>query len=417
MLSLFRRSQDVPSTAAPGAVEKPSPAHHHPHDPRTSIGTHTTAVNMGQTAGAGGAPVGDQSVAGGGRGRAWVYQRPKFGQWLKMYWVDLLTMAALGAVGLGIYEADPAPTRNFPITFSDGEIVYPEFSYPLRHNIIPIYAAALLAFFVPFVIFCVVQIRVRSFEDLNTATFGVLYSLINAAVFQVFIKWLIGGLRPHFLAVCNPQIDASMIGTGFQSIMFTRDVCTGDRDEINDSLESMPSGHSTAAWAGFLFLSLYLNGKLKVFADYRPQFWKMIAFFAPLLGAFLISASLTIDEYHNWYDCAVGACIGSLSAIAAYRISYAAIWDFRFNHLPLPRTPPMTGHRHHTSSIYSAPRFPYETSLVSGHAAGGVGAWAGQWRGEQFGGVQGAPGDAVKGGAASGGHGAGYGGAGAAAMV
>lgn len=87
-------------------------------------------------------------------------------------------------------------------------------------------------------------------------------------------------------------------------------MCTGDRNEINDSLESLPSGHSTAAWAGLLFLSLvrpllrfaafptvtlrrltsrlpalpslsihadalddlqYLNGKLKLFADYRPQ--------------------------------------------------------------------------------------------------------------------------------------------------
>lgn len=65
--------------------------------------------------------------------------------------------------------------------------------------------------------------------------------------------------------------------------MFDRSVCTGDKDEIDDSVESMPSGHSTAAWAGLLFLSLYLNGKLKVFADYRPQFWKMIAFFAPMV--------------------------------------------------------------------------------------------------------------------------------------
>lgn len=55
----------------------------------------------------------------------------------------------------------------------------------------------------------------------------------------------------------------------------------------------------TAAWAGLLFLSLYLNGHIKIFADYRPQFWKMVAFFAPLLGAFLIAGALTIDEYHN----------------------------------------------------------------------------------------------------------------------
>ncbi|GAA5947652.1 hypothetical protein JCM10213_002246 [Rhodosporidiobolus nylandii] len=409
--------QQGSSTAAPasptpgGALEKPSPAH--AHDPRTSIGTQGTAVGspqVGQTGpGGNGLPVGDIEAGGkGGTGnKAWVYQRPTFGEWVKLYWVDLLTMAALGAVGLGIYEADPAPTRNFPVTFQDGEIVYPQFAYPLRTNIIPIYAAALIAFFVPFIVFCICQIRVRNFDDLNVATFGVLYSLINAAVFQG--AWLIGGLRPHFLAVCKPVIDTSTIGSGYQNIMFTREICTGDGNEINDSLESMPSGHSTAAWAGLLFLSLYLNGKLKLFSDYRPQFWKMIAFFAPLLGAFLISASLTIDEYHNWYDCVVGGLIGSCNALAAYRLSYASIFDFRFNHLPLPRTPPMSGH--HTTA-YAAPRFPYDLATVQvASGAGGISPFAGQWRGPASDGVHGAPGDAMQVGQG------GYSGRGAAGMV
>jgi diacylglycerol diphosphate phosphatase/phosphatidate phosphatase len=38
-----------------------------------------------------------------------------FGQWARLHIVDLLTMAAMGAVGLGVYEARPAPTRSFPV--------------------------------------------------------------------------------------------------------------------------------------------------------------------------------------------------------------------------------------------------------------------------------------------------------------
>jgi hypothetical protein len=64
----------------------------------------------------------------------------------------------------------------------------------MRNEIVPIWAAALLAFFIPFVVFLICQIRVRSFWDVNNATIGLLYSLISAAVFQVFIKWLIGGM-------------------------------------------------------------------------------------------------------------------------------------------------------------------------------------------------------------------------------
>jgi len=286
--------------------------------------------------------------------------RPPFGQWLKATALDIVTMAAMGAVGLGVYMADPAPSRSFPVVFQDGEIVYPQFAYPLRTEIVPIWAAALMAFFIPFLVFLIVQIRARSFWDVNNATIGLLYSLIAAAVFQVFIKWLIGGLRPHFLAVCKPVIPANMrsvvggndngiedgsafggnVANGYKQIMFDRSVCTGDRKEINDSLESMPSGHTTAAFAGFVFLYLYLNAKLKVWSNYHPAMWKLIAIYAPILGACLIGGALTIDEYHNWYDILAGAFIGTIMAFSSYRMVYASVWDFRFNHIPLLRHAP-----------------------------------------------------------------------------
>jgi diacylglycerol diphosphate phosphatase/phosphatidate phosphatase len=267
-------------------------------------------------------------------------RRPSFGQWLKFSWIDLLTFVIMGAIGLGVYEAHPAPTRSFPVTFRNGDVVYPEFAYPLRKNIIPIWAAALLATLIPIFIILCMQIRIRSFWDTNNAIVGLFYSVIGAAVFQVFVKWLIGGLRPHFLSVCDP--DPTLIGKGFEAMMFDRSVCRGDRDEIDDSLESMPSGHSTAAFAGFLYLYLYLNAKLKVFSNHHPAFWKLIAVYAPVLAACLIAGSLTIDEFHNWYDCLAGAVIGSVFAISAYRMVYASVWDFRFNHIPLTRHTPFS---------------------------------------------------------------------------
>lgn len=150
----------------------------------------------------------------------------------------------------------------------------------------------------PFVFFCLFQIRRRSLDDLFTTTMGLLRSLITAAVFQVFLKWLIGGLRPHFYAVCKPIVPDGSVpaGSGFGYIMYDRKICTGDKDQIDDSLESFPSGHSTAAWAGLLFLSLYFNAQLKVMSAHNPAFWKMILFFAPMLGATLIAGALTIDE-------------------------------------------------------------------------------------------------------------------------
>jgi diacylglycerol diphosphate phosphatase/phosphatidate phosphatase len=199
--------------------------------------------------------------------------RPTFGQWLKHTVLDIVTMAVLGAIGLGVYFADPAPSRSFPVRFSDGEVVYPQFAYPLRDEIVPIWAAAMLAAFVPIAVILIMQIRVRSFWDVNNGVIGLLYSLITAAVFQVFIKWLIGGLRPHFLDVCKPDITRAQGGyndAGFDGIYYTKAICTGDQAQINDALESMPSGHTTAAFAGFIYLYLYLNAKLKVFSNYHP---------------------------------------------------------------------------------------------------------------------------------------------------
>ena len=125
--------------------------------------------------------------------------------------------------------------------------------------------------------------------------------------------------------------------------MYDRTICTGDPDEIDDSLESFPSGHSTASFAGFVFLYLYLNAKLKVWSNYHPAMWKLIATYAPILGATLIAGALTIDEYHNWYDCLAGAVIGTMMAFSAYRMVYASIWDWRVNHIPLNRAVPFNG--------------------------------------------------------------------------
>ncbi|TRM61831.1 phosphatidic acid phosphatase type 2/haloperoxidase [Schizophyllum amplum] len=285
--------------------------------------------------------------------------RFRFLPWLRLHALDLITMAAMGALGLGIYNASPAPSRSFPVYFSDGEVVYPEFAYPLRHEIVPIFAAALIAFFAPFFFFALFQWRRRSVDDLLTTTMGLLKSLITAAVFQVWLKWLIGGLRPHFLAVCQPAVTPSSVsGTGFASIMYDRTICTGDEDSINDALESFPSGHSTAGWAGLFYLALYINAQLKVMSAHNPAYWKMILFFSPLLGATLISGALTIDEYHNWYDVVAGAIIGTCTAIVAYRQTFASVLDFRFNHILLPRT---------TSMFHRMPYFP-ERAMADGRS-------------------------------------------------
>jgi len=258
-------------------------------------------------------------------------------------------MAVLGAASQGIYKAPVASVRNFPITFdSSGDIVYPQFAYPYRGWVISPQLSGVLSAAVPIAIILLAQIRIRSFWDANNAIMGVLYALILGTLFQVVIKQLIGGFRPYWLDVCKPDISRAaghnttgLNGVGYHQIMYTIDVCTEtDEQSLIGAMTSFPSGHSTAALAGYGFLFLWMNAKLKVWANYQSSFYWLALLFAPLLGAVLICGSLTIDQAHNWYDILAGAAIGTATAFASYRNNYAAIWDWRFNHIPLVRGRP-----------------------------------------------------------------------------
>lgn len=200
----------------------------------------------------------------------------------------------------------------------------------------------------PIAIYLLAQIRIKSAWDANNAIMGTIWAVTLGSLFQVTIKQLIGGFRPYFLDVCKPDIslakthnETGLNGVGFHQIMYSTEICTQtDQSKLKNAVTSFPSGHSTAAFSGFVFLFLWLNAKLKVWADHKPAFWKLVLTMMPLWGAVMIACSLTIDAAHNWYDIVGGSIIGTIMAIASYRSTYAAVLDWRFNHLPLEEKEP-----------------------------------------------------------------------------
>ncbi|KAI1104408.1 acid phosphatase/Vanadium-dependent haloperoxidase [Jackrogersella minutella] len=281
-------------------------------------------------------------------------RRPSFRLWLRVTWLDILTMLLVGAVAFGVYNLPPAGTRMFPLTVIDartgedtGEVVYPEFAYPYRAQYISSWLDAVLAILVPLFLLLIVQIRVRNFWDLNNSIIGFIYALETSAAFQVMIKWLIGGLRPSFYDVCKPDPrlanypgfnTTGLNAVGYRQYMYTSEICTtGQGRPLWNAMQSFPSGHSTTICAAAVFSFLYINAKFKVFANYHPSMWKLVLLYLPILGAVLLCGSLTIDESHNWYDIVAGAIIGTVFALSAYRMTYASIWDWRTNHIPLNR--------------------------------------------------------------------------------
>ena len=155
------------------------------------------------------------------------------------------------------------------------------------------------------------------------------------------LKTFVGGLRPAFLHICLPNRDSwgkhrAPNGEGYGGTMWTSEICDQeDKWLLRLGMTSFPSGHAAAAWAGWGFLFLWLNGKFKTRVGRKPPLWKLTILSIPLLGSLLVCGTLVLDNAHHWYDIVVGSLIGLVAALAAYRASYASVWGSRYNDAPL----------------------------------------------------------------------------------
>ena len=156
---------------------------------------------------------------------------------------------------------------------------------------------------------------------------GLFYSLVTGTFFQVLLKKFIGGIRPHYLAVCRPRLAGP--GLGYNGNLYPADqICTGDKGRITYAMQSFPSGHSEVAFAGFGYLAIYLYTHLRI-GDPRVSnslgFWRMILVLMPIMLATYISATLVLAHHHYVFDCVFGAAIGSLTALLGYRLAFRSL--------------------------------------------------------------------------------------------
>ncbi|KAH7309567.1 hypothetical protein B0I35DRAFT_359342 [Stachybotrys elegans] len=266
---------------------------------------------------------------------------------IRIHGVDILCSALVGGLTLIILYEVPVPSHHYiPMIFNDGGLRAPlEYLWPDRNSLISPLASGFICCGVPILVYLIGQIRIRSFLDLFTAVEGTLWSMLISTFFHVLLKQLVGGLRPSFLNACKPVPNPGpsyLVQEGylpeFGVDFFTTNVCSGEH--ANWALTSWPSGHATAAFSGFVYLTLWMNAKLKVLADHRPSFWRLFVTLLPMLAALYMNGIITVDHSHHWSDIITGILIGTFIAFAAYRSSYAAIWDWRYNHLPLEKMKP-----------------------------------------------------------------------------
>ncbi|XP_035887965.1 phospholipid phosphatase 2 isoform X2 [Phyllostomus hastatus] len=156
--------------------------------------------------------------------------------------------------------------------------------------------------------------RLYSRSDFNNyvaAVYKVLGTfLFGAAVSQSLTdlaKYMIGRLRPNFLAVCDPDWSRVNCSVYVQ----VEKVCRGSPANVTESRLSFYSGHSSFGMYCMMFLALYVQARLC---------WKWARLLRPTVQFFLVAFALYVgytrvsDHKHHWSDVLVGLLQGALVA-------------------------------------------------------------------------------------------------------
>ena len=119
--------------------------------------------------------------------------------------------------------------------------------------------------------------------------------------------------RPDFLSRCTAIVDGACVNPDSP---YT----------LAEGFKSFPSGHSSAAFAGMILLSLVLMGRTRLwFAPRHRSFHKLLLCISPLALALWVAVSRTLDNRHHFTDVLCGAVIGSASACGVYFLHYPSV--------------------------------------------------------------------------------------------
>ncbi|KAK7178192.1 lipid phosphate phosphatase 3, chloroplastic [Paraphaeosphaeria sporulosa] len=204
----------------------------------------------------------------------------------------------------------------------------------------------------------------RKLWELHAAWLGLALSLTLSLFLTQTMKNMFGKHRPDFLARCNPDISkmSHYIVGGYTSeilegtsqlvrweICLNKDGGRVSKSEFIDGFRSFPSGHCTVAFAGLIYLSLFLAAKSSAAIPFLPPLSKdafhpkrtlqerrkaaapplylLAITLTPIAAAIYIASTRYTDDKHAGFDVLFGSLEGLICAWFA----------FRYYHLPIRR--------------------------------------------------------------------------------
>ncbi|EDW73249.1 uncharacterized protein Dwil_GK16761 [Drosophila willistoni] len=243
--------------------------------------------------------------------------------------IELLIIVIL-TIPICIYEFAVEPARRG--FFCDDESI----RYPFRDNTVTPVMLGLLVGLLPFLIILVVEyVRYMRAGELS-ATVQFLNWRVSTwyvelgkhSIYFIFGtiltfdatevgKYTIGRLRPHFMAVCQPQLsDGSQCSDLINLHRYVENYeCAGEGYTVMDvrqSRLSFPSGHSSMAFYAMVYMALYLQKKL----NWRTsKLSRHFVQFVLIMLAWYTALTRVMDNWHHWSDVLAGSLIGVVGAL------------------------------------------------------------------------------------------------------
>ncbi|BHF76471.1 hypothetical protein SprV_0501956900 [Sparganum proliferum] len=142
------------------------------------------------------------------------------------------------------------------------------------------------------------------------------FGYATTALFVQVGKIVIGRLRPHFFAVCRPNIISQ---TAYAYV--SNFSCSGtDAKQLHEMRLSFPSGHSAYSMFPAIFICLYLYYRMpRIGVGSVLQAFIQITAFSL---AFYVGLSRVSDYKHHWSDVLAGMLLGA--AVAIFTLVFAS---------------------------------------------------------------------------------------------
>ncbi|XP_060091963.1 phospholipid phosphatase 1 isoform X1 [Heteronotia binoei] len=158
--------------------------------------------------------------------------------------------------------------------------------------------------------------RLHSNSFIRNNYIATIYKAIGTFIFGAAVsqsltdiaKYSIGRLRPHFVAICNPDWRQINCSSGYVENFH----CLGDNVKVNEGRLSFYSGHSSFSMYCMLFLALYLQARMK--GDWARLLRPTVQF-GLIAASIYVGLSRVSDYKHHWSDVLTGLIQGAVVAV------------------------------------------------------------------------------------------------------